>query len=921
MKRLLTLLLAVLLAVIPVTAPAEASYALEERYLVAAEAMVAGDFAQAAAGFEALLGYSDAAQMGIYCRALAFAQAGDTDTALLGLRSLAGYKDSTQLADYIQAGLLEAEAKKQELKGMNGLQAAAAAKRWRSAAGAYARIPFYRDSLARRQELETMADRLEDFVAEACFNVSGRLYSGTDYEGNVFVVGNQAVRLDGTTVKIGSHDSVTLGFPGNLAQVRDFSYSYSYTSGLVSLQTGEPVGEKIWYNLSPFNDTLIRCEKNGKYGLLNTAGELVVPCEYSEIRAFNGDQIRLRKDDLYGFAAADGTIIADCEWESVSVWDTGLVQVNKNQLTGLIAETGVQVLPAEYSRFVKLDDGLIRMQKGKLYGVVAWDGTPVLPCEYASITVFDEALLKVCKDDLYGLVSRTGAEVLPVSWGDIAATADDGYVAVCNENGWGVVTLGGETVLPCEYQNLTGVLPGIVAVRKNRVYALMNLEGTLLTPYSWERVSAVNDSLIRVRGENGLYGLLKPDGTQAAPCIYESIDGWEGQPVYIASRGGLYGYLDETGAEVIPCTYRETSGFGENGLALVDGGTEERGDWYFIDRTGNRAADGYLEIWGYRLMIGANGLWGMQDETGTWVMPCEYDRISGEGENAMGMVYATVMKDGRMGVYDLTNGRLAVPCNYRSVTVQGLWSTAYEDDGSRTIVLTASGEKLTGDVMTRLGNMIGDRYIWMMKENGEEVTYGLIDGLLGRIITPCQWSNIFWTNENAQVAFVETTNEVGEEISGLIRLEDAAMLHKCQWTDVSFDQDAGVARVSDGNGVGLVDLATGELLLPCEFDNIGYAYDGVMKIEQDDQVGYVRKDGTIIVPCEWEWANNFNRGYGYLTSETEIMLVDDSGAVIGVWPKDDVDAVYFSRNGIALGMNGETTICRTDLVFDPDGTQ
>ena len=102
MKRLVILLLSLLLLLGTATAES-ATASLQEMYAQAELLMVQGDYAGAAAKFEALSAYSDAAQMTLYCKAIYAADMGMYVMAVDALSSMGQFKDASQLARYYTA--------------------------------------------------------------------------------------------------------------------------------------------------------------------------------------------------------------------------------------------------------------------------------------------------------------------------------------------------------------------------------------------------------------------------------------------------------------------------------------------------------------------------------------------------------------------------------------------------------------------------------------------------------------------------------------------------------------------------------------------------------------------------------------------------------------------------------------------------
>lgn len=102
MKRLAILLITLLLFGSTVRAET-ATASLQEMYAQAELLMVQGDYVGAAAKFEALSAYSDAAQMTLYCKAIYAADMGMYEMAVDALSSMGQFKDAPQLARYYTA--------------------------------------------------------------------------------------------------------------------------------------------------------------------------------------------------------------------------------------------------------------------------------------------------------------------------------------------------------------------------------------------------------------------------------------------------------------------------------------------------------------------------------------------------------------------------------------------------------------------------------------------------------------------------------------------------------------------------------------------------------------------------------------------------------------------------------------------------
>ena len=102
MKKLFSMLLAIslVLSCYGLTALADTA---AERYAAAEELMLDGKYLEAAEAFDALMTYSDASNMAMYCRAIYAAENKMYSLAVDAFQTLGDFKDSAKMAKYYAA--------------------------------------------------------------------------------------------------------------------------------------------------------------------------------------------------------------------------------------------------------------------------------------------------------------------------------------------------------------------------------------------------------------------------------------------------------------------------------------------------------------------------------------------------------------------------------------------------------------------------------------------------------------------------------------------------------------------------------------------------------------------------------------------------------------------------------------------------
>ena len=110
------------------------SNSIADRYIYAQELLGAGQYAEAAAAFDAVGDYEDAAKLAMYAKAAALGESGQYDAAIDAFNSFGDYKSSADMAVYYRA-------RKEQAKGNYG-----------SAIKRYNKIILFKDSAQRVEE-------------------------------------------------------------------------------------------------------------------------------------------------------------------------------------------------------------------------------------------------------------------------------------------------------------------------------------------------------------------------------------------------------------------------------------------------------------------------------------------------------------------------------------------------------------------------------------------------------------------------------------------------------------------------------------------------------------------------------------------------------------------------------------------------
>lgn len=97
-------------------------------------------------------------------------------------------------------------------------------------------------------------------------------------------------------------------------------------------------------------------EKDGKCGIINLDGTIILPFEYKELLFMNNGLICAKKDGKYGFIDKDGKVEIPFEYDYLYLNDNSKVYAEKNGKKGFIDQSGNVIIPIEYDYVQPLSD-------------------------------------------------------------------------------------------------------------------------------------------------------------------------------------------------------------------------------------------------------------------------------------------------------------------------------------------------------------------------------------------------------------------------------------------------------------------------------------------------------------------------------------------------------------------------------------
>lgn len=358
--------------------------------------------------------------------------------------------------------------------------------------------------------------------------------------------------------------------------------------------------QNVWYE-----DNVLRVYNNGKYGLIDFDGNVLLNCDYDEIVA-----LKSVKENFV---------------------------VKQNNKVGLVNSKGQEIIKTEYKAIKTIKEGYkneyLIMDENNNYGVISTSGTVILSPAYKEIKYLGNAEnYAVMIDNVWTLIKRNG-EVLNNTYNYISVKGDN--VVVEKEGKYGIITTKGEEKIVPTYENLEYAFSVYYIAKQEGKYGIINIENEPVVPFEYTNMYYLEEKGIMVGDltdtetvlfDNNLAQKLKGLFVFEEDYILARIDGKNKyynyrfeekqnrdlltkNTLFVSEKNGKYGYVNISGDVVVDYIYDEAKEQNEAGYAAV----KVNGKWGSIDKAGKLVLEPSVNL-DNNLYADFVGTWHLSDE-------------------------------------------------------------------------------------------------------------------------------------------------------------------------------------------------------------------------------------------------------------------------------------------------------------------
>ncbi len=293
-------------------------------------------------------------------------------------------------------------------------------------------------------------------------------------------------------------------------------------------------------------------EKNGQKGLVNTSmGEVIIQPEYTEIatltKTYENGYI-VSKNGKYGIISADAKRIFEPIYEGIKrVTSNGYYAVVEAGKTKLVSSTGEVKLESGFDDIHEINGEYLTTTVKGLYGVLKIDGTNVIKNEYEDLRYLYETYYIAKKNGLYGVVSMTNDTLVDFTYTSMEYMKTADFIEAEKQNyKTDLIDRKFNVVLKDVIVSELNLENGYVRVREGEEYQYYN--------FKFEKKKSqevlVTNTLFLVK-ENGKYGYENKNGDRIVDCIYDDAKEQNRFGFCAVKKDGVWGNLKSDGTVVV----------------------------------------------------------------------------------------------------------------------------------------------------------------------------------------------------------------------------------------------------------------------------------------------------------------------------------------------------------------------------------
>jgi hypothetical protein len=613
---------------------------------------------------------------------------------------------------------------------------------------------------------------------------------------------------------------------------------------------GLPVlNSKVFSNGSDFNTF----EENGKVGLKDPAGQVLIPAQYDAVGWSTGKLVIInnvtgfRLGDMWGLVNLQNNKITKAQYFELIPTEGNLIIAKKKIdrsvriATGCINTAGKEVLPFEYDGIrVSSFRAIVFKRTGNNfnYGLINLENEPLIPLSYSEIYPLGSLRYAVENfDHKTAIFSEDGKQLSAFSIDSISTFRKD-FAIIYEDQKQGLIDREGKVKLEPVYQTIKINIDGSISVKKPNTFSWLNTENKKVKEINADSIEIVDKNVLQVTNA-GLIQLTDANFKPVSSRLFSQVGEFVEGKAAFKMQGTKQGIICSDGKIIAQPIYSAAE------ISKSHFRVKSTDRWSLLDSSGKALTQKAYQF------IGENngkffpallrGYWGGLDQNGKEMIACVHDSIVQVLDNLV-----VVEFKGKFGVIDTDERWILSPNHDRLELISN--DRYLQTNGANTFL-----KSFKGDLIYFSENKLrfNDGHIWEY----------LPDGVIWKI------------------------NLDGVIVDRELQAFDAHEI---------FHEAEGLVGVKRDDRYGFVDNK-GRLRIANRYENIKDFSENLGAIKIRGKWGFINHSDNIAIQPVYDDVTSFRNGYALAKQKGFYGLINNTGKVILPMRYDTIEALTQNR--------------------------
>ena len=614
-------------------------------------------------------------------------------------------------------------------------------------------------------------------------------------------------------------------------------------------------------------------EENGKTGLKDTQGHVVIPAAYDALGWSEGpfsvvDQVTgYKSSGRWGIIAINNRAVTDAEYTGLLPAEGNLILAYKRTggstrfLAGCLDTSGKEIIPFQYDGLtINAMRGIVYVKSGNQYkyGLIDLHNREIIPAEYKQIQFLGS--LRYAVQDHHGkfaLFTESGKPLTGFIFDDVS-TFRNNYAVVYQDQYQGIIDRNGLLRINPSFTTIELRDDGAARGRRQNTWTILNGGNEILGKAQLDSVIALGNNRFAIR-RGAQYALTNSEFRDITAGKFNIIGNFEDHRAIVVSNG-KYGLMGSSGDILIEPQYRALTQNGDYVAALL-----ANNQWILLDTLGKRLTpksyDRIAPFNGDHFVVKNQRYYGALARDGKEIISCVYDSIvQHQGDRLV------VRFHGDYGIIDMKENWLTPPSPRRQHLLaadrylQRNGNTWYLKAYDGTIIYFTDNPLVALDIY--LVETTSDGGVWKIDMDGR---------IISRQMPP---------TEPFEAILEETEGLRGIKKGGRFGFVDnQGRLRIANRYEGIKPFHEGLAAVKILGKWGFVDHGEKLVIQPVH-DDVSAFRDGIAVVMQNGKYGLINKAGQVVLPVRYEAINPLATGRFELKNGNLKGLADKDGRLV-----------------------------------------